>query len=112
MRAKVSEVGLPTGLGDDVENCGLQKSADVHRFGAAVGENAFFGGAAGNNCRHPKRRRDAFGEGSHIDDMAGVIARGDRMRIGIDAEVMGPIVLDQEGTVRPNDVEDLRRGGL
>jgi len=34
------------------------------------------------------------------------------MRIGIDAKVMGPIVLDQEGTVRPNDVEDVRRGGF
>ena len=57
-----AKVRGPRGLGDDVEGGSLEQPADVHGFGAAVGEDAVAGGSSGDDRGDAERRRDTFGE--------------------------------------------------
>ena len=105
--AQAAEVGLPPGLRHDVEGRCLEHAADVHRVGSSVGEDAFAGWAPGDDGGDAECRGHALGERAKVDDVAGVVACGDRGGGGGDAEVVRPVVLNEEGAVLTNDVEDL-----
>src|SRR3954470_23120659 len=105
--ADTAQMCLPGGLGDDVECCGLQQAADVHGLGAAVGQDAFPGRSAGDDRGDAQGGGNALGERPQVYDVAGVVLGGEGPRCGADAEVVGPVVLDQEGPVVANDVQNL-----
>ena len=75
--AQAAQVGLPPGLGHDVEGGRLEQAADVHRLGAPVGQDAVTGRAAGDHRGDAEGRGHALGQRAQVDDVAGVVVGGD-----------------------------------
>ena len=78
--ADAAQVRPPGRLGDDVEGRGLQQAADVHRLRAAVGEDALPGRPARDDRGDAQGGGDALRERAQVDDVAGVVVRGERPR--------------------------------
>ena len=74
--AEPAQVGLPPGVGDDVQGGGLEQPGDVDGFGGAVGEDAFVGGAAGDDRSDAQGGGDALGQRPEVDDVPGVLPGG------------------------------------
>ncbi len=104
--ANAAQVRAPGGLGDDVEGRGLEQAADVHRLGPAVGEDAIARRPAGDHRGDAQGGGDALGQRAQVDDVPGVVVRREGSWRRGDAEVVRPVVLDQEGAVLADDLED------
>ena len=63
------------------------------------GQDSVSGRAASDDGCDPQRGRDTLGQGTQVDHVTIIVTSGERARVGVDRQVVRPVVFDEERRV-------------